>query len=67
MTFGEAITGVSDTMLYSQRTAVAKAAAPQAGYCGQDLDLALIMADASASGRAFATSEMRLAVLTPLD
>ena len=52
MTVGEATTGGSDTMLYTQRTSAAKAAAPPAGYCGQDLDLALMMADASASGRA---------------
>ena len=52
MTFGEAITGVSDSMLHTQRTSAAKAAAPPAGYCGQDLDLALTMADASANGRA---------------
>ena len=52
MTFGEAITGVSDSMLYTQRTSAAKAAAPPAGHCGQDLDLALMMADASANGRA---------------
>ena len=52
MTFGEAITGVSDSMLDAQRTAAARAAAPPAGYCGQDLDLALVMADAPASGRA---------------
>jgi ribonuclease HI len=52
MTFGEAISGVSDSILYGQRTAAARAAAPPAGYCGQDLDLALTMADASASGRA---------------
>ena len=52
MTFGEAVTCISDTMLYSQRTAAAKAAAPPAGCCGQDLDLALMIADACASGRA---------------
>ena len=51
-TFGEAISGVSDSMLYGQRTAAARAAAPPARYCGQDLDLALTMADASANGRA---------------
>ena len=52
MTFGEAATGVSDSMLYAQRAAAAKAAAPSAGSCGQDLDLALLIADASANGRA---------------
>ena len=39
-------------MLYTQRTTAAKAAAPPSGSCGQDLDLALMMADASANGRA---------------
>ena len=52
MIFGEGVTGVSDSMLYTQRTSAARAAAPPAGCCGQDLDLALMMADASASGRA---------------
>ena len=52
MVFGEGVTGVSDSMLYTQRTSAAKAAAPPAGSCGQDLDLALMIADASANGRA---------------
>ena len=39
-------------MLYEQRTSAAIAVAPPAGTCGQDLDLALMVADASASGRA---------------
>ena len=52
MIFGEAVSGVSDSMLYTQRTYAAKAAAPPSGCCGQDLDLTLMMADASANGRA---------------
>ena len=52
MLFGVAASGVSDTMLHGQRAAAAKAAAPAAGTCGQNLDLALVMADASNNGRA---------------
>jgi len=52
MVYGEGVSGVSDSMLYSQRTSAAKASAPPSGSCGQDLDLALMIADASASGRA---------------
>ena len=52
MLFGVAAGGVSVTMLNDQRTTAAKAAAPAAGTCGQNLDLAPIMADASNNGRA---------------
>ena len=52
MSFGAAAIGISDSLLHAQRTAAAKAAAPPAGSCGEDLDLALIIADASATGRA---------------
>ena len=52
MLFGAAAGGVADHMLQAQRSAAAQAAAPAAGSCGQDLDLALIMADAANNGRA---------------
>ena len=44
--------GVSPSMLYSQRSAAAAAAAPVSGRGGQELNLALIIADGSAKGRA---------------
>ena len=43
--YGQSVTGVSNSLLHSQRTAVATAAAPQHGAGGQQLDLALIKAD----------------------
>ena len=46
MVFGEGVSGVSDSMLYTQRTTAAKAAAPPSGSCGQDLDLALAIWEA---------------------
>ena len=52
LTYGQAITGVAPTTLLAQRRAVAAAAAPASGQGGQDLDLALIMADGSADGKA---------------
>ena len=44
--------GVPTSTLRAQRRLVAAAAAPSAGTCGQDLDLALMLADGSESGRA---------------
>ena len=44
--------GVSNTMLLAQRRAVAAAAAPAAGSRGQCLEMALVLADGSAKGRA---------------
>ena len=51
MSYGESITWVSNRMLRAQRGTAAKARALAAGSCGQDLDLALVMADNSARGR----------------
>ena len=50
--YGQAVTGVSNTLLQSQRRAVAAAVAPQDGTGGQQLDLALMLADGSAKGNA---------------
>ena len=52
MTYSNAILGVPCGMLNSQRSAAAAAAAPGAGTGGQNLDLALLMADGSKTGRA---------------
>ena len=45
MTYGEAAMGVSDSLLLGQRRAAAVACAPASGTGGQNLDLALILAD----------------------
>ena len=52
MTYGGAIMGVSDSMLHSQRQVAAAVAAPGVGTGGQNLDMALIMADGGPKGRA---------------
>ena len=52
LTYGQAILGVATSVLLSQRRAAAAAAAPSSGTAGQNLDLALILADGSRSGRA---------------
>ena len=52
LTYGQAISGVAPTTLLAQRRAAAAASAPGSGPCGQDLDLALILADGSARGSA---------------
>ena len=52
MIFGQAVTGVSNSMLLGQRRAVGAATALAEGSGGQDLDAALILADGSAKGRA---------------
>ena len=52
MTFGQAITGVSNTTLLGQRRLVGAATAPPGGSGGQDLDVALMLADGSAKGKA---------------
>ena len=52
ITFGQTITGVAPATLRAQRRAVAHATAPASGTCGQDLDLALLIADGSATGKA---------------
>ena len=52
LTFGQAVTGVSNHTLLQQRRAAAAAAAPRSGAAGQDLDLALVLADGGPRGRA---------------
>ena len=51
ITYGEAIMGVSDSMLRNPRRTVAAAAAPTSGTCGQNLDMALMIADGGPKGR----------------
>ena len=50
MTYGQAITGVAPTTLLRQRRAAAAVAAPAAGPSGQDIDLALILAEEGPTG-----------------
>ena len=52
MTYGGAITGVSNTTLRQQRQASAVVAAVGGTHGGQQLDLALMLADESEGGRA---------------
>ena len=52
LTYGVNVSGVAPTLLRRQRRAVAAAAAPGHGICGQSLDLARILADGSATGKA---------------
>ena len=51
LTYGEATIGVPPSLLLAQRRAVAAAAAPASGLAGQNLDLALLLADGSAKGK----------------
>ena len=48
MTYGQAILGVSNSLLRDQRRTAATIAAPESGKGGQDLDLALTLADENA-------------------
>lgn len=52
MTYGQAVTGVACSTLRNQRRLVASVSAPAAGPCGQNLDVALMIADGGPSGRA---------------
>ena len=52
LTYGQAITGVAPSTLLAQRRAAATIAAPHSGCTGQDLDMALVLADDSQKGRA---------------
>ena len=52
MTYGESIGGVSNSTLYTQRKIAAVIAAPVSGTCGQNIDMALMLADESNTGRA---------------
>ena len=60
LSYGQAVTGVSPHTLTAQRRAAAAACAPAGGQCGQDLDLALILADAGPAGRADPAHEAHL-------
>ena len=60
LTYGQGIFGVAPSVLLAQRRAVAAASAPSSGPCGQDLDMALAMADGSAKGRADPAYEAHL-------
>ena len=50
--YGQAVTGVSNSHLLSQRRAVAAATAPKNGTGGQQLDIALMLADGGPKGNA---------------
>ena len=52
LVWGQEALGVPPSTLQQQRRAVAAAGAAGSGMCGQDLDLALILADGSATGMA---------------
>ena len=52
MTYGSSVTGVPTGMLQNQRRTVGAMAAPGAGTGGQNLDLALVLADGGPSGKA---------------
>ena len=52
VTYSNVILGVPCGLLRSQRQAISAAAAPGAGRGGQNMDLALVIADGSQSGRA---------------
>ena len=60
LTYGQSVTGVSPYTLLQQRRAAAAVCAPAGGPCGQDLDLALVLADASSTGRADPAFEAHL-------
>ena len=52
LTYGQYASGTSPSLLLMQRRAVAQATAPASGTAGQNLDLALMIADGSATGKA---------------
>ena len=52
MTYGSSIMGVACGMLRAMRQVAAAIAAPGAGTCGQNMDIALMIADGSSGGRA---------------
>ena len=52
MTYGSGTTGTSDSLLQAQRRTAASIAAPGYGASGQNLDLALVLADEGPRGRA---------------
>ena len=50
--YGQAVTGVSNSHLEAQRRAVAAAVSPKNGTGGQQLDIALMVADGGPKGKA---------------
>ena len=52
LTYGSSITGVPDSLLHNQRRTVGAITAPGAGAGGQNLDVAMVLADEGKSGRA---------------
>ena len=52
MTYGQSVMGVAPSVLLGQRRAAAAAASPATGVCGQSLDVALLMADETSTGKA---------------
>ncbi len=52
MTYGQAVIGVAPSTLLRQRRAAEHASAPRGGGAGRQLDLALMLADGSETGRA---------------
>ena len=52
LSYGQSISGVAPSTLLRQRRAAAAAAAPATGPSGQDIDLALMVADEGPNGRA---------------
>ena len=60
LTYGQAVTGVAPSTLLAQRRAAANIAAPRSGCSGQDLDMALMLADESQKGRADPAFEAHL-------
>ena len=52
MTYGSFVTGVPTGMLQNQRRTVGTMIAPGAGAGGQNLDLALVLADGGPAGKA---------------
>ena len=52
LTYGSSITGVPNGLMHSQRQTVAAMTSPGAGTGGQNLDMAMVIADESPTGRA---------------
>ena len=52
LTYGQYATGTSPALLLMQRRTVSQATAPASGSAGQNLDLALMLADGSPNGKA---------------
>ena len=52
MTYGAAVIGVSNALLRNQRSVASAASSPASGRGGQNIDMAMIVADGSAKGMA---------------